>query len=65
MRRYGVDHPLAGKTRLTGSHIKLGATPARVASPAPLLGQHNEAIFAGLLGIHGERLAGLRKAGVI
>lgn len=48
-----------GKTRLTGSHIKLGATPA------PLLGQHNEEVFTGLLGFDGERLAGLREAGVI
>ena len=60
-----VDHPLAGKTRLTGSHIKLGATPARIATPAPLLGQHNEEVFTGLLGFDGERLAGLREAGVI
>ena len=60
-----VEHPVAGKTKLTGSHIKLGATPARIAAPAPLLGQHNEAVFAGLLGIGGERLASLRQAGVI
>lgn len=60
-----VEHPVAGKTKLTGSHIKLGATPARIAAPAPLLGQHNEAVFAGLLGITGERLASLRAAGVI
>ena len=60
-----VEHPVAGKTKLTGSHIKLGATPARIAAPAPLLGQHNEAVFGGLLGIDGERLASLREAGVI
>ena len=60
-----VEHPLAGKTRLTGSHIKLGATPTRIAAPAPLLGQHNDEVFAGLLGFDSERLAGLREAGVI
>lgn len=60
-----VNHPVAGKTKLTGCHIKLGATPARIAAPAPLLGQHNELVFAGLLGFDGERLASLREAGVI
>lgn len=60
-----VQHPVAGMTRLTGSHIKLGATPARIASPAPLLGQHNEAVFSGLLGIQSAQLAGLREAGVV
>jgi formyl-CoA transferase len=60
-----VHHPVAGRTTLTGSHIKLGATPARVQGAAPLLGQHNEAVYAGLLGIRGERLASLREAGVI
>jgi formyl-CoA transferase len=60
-----VEHPVAGKTKLTGSHIKLGATPARIATPAPLLGQHNEQVFGRLLGIEGERLASLRAAGVI
>ena len=60
-----VDHPMAGKTKLTGSHIKLGATPARISARAPLLGQPNEAIFAALLGIKGERLARLRETGVI
>ena len=60
-----VDHPVAGKTRLTGSHIKLGATPARISAPAPLLGQHNEAVYAGVLGIKGERLASLQATGVI
>ena len=60
-----VDHPVAGKTRLTGSHIKLGTTPARICAAAPLLGQHNEAVFAGLLGIKGERLASLQATGVI
>ena len=60
-----VEHPVAGKTRLTGSHIKLGTTPAGIASPAPLLGQHNEAVYAGLLGIKAEQLASLRQAGVI
>lgn len=60
-----IDHPVAGKTKLTDNHIKLGTTPARTATPAPLLGQHNEAVHAGLLGVKGEQLASLRRTGVI
>jgi crotonobetainyl-CoA:carnitine CoA-transferase CaiB-like acyl-CoA transferase len=33
-----MGHPKAGKTNLTGTHIKLSATPARLRSPAPQLG---------------------------
>jgi formyl-CoA transferase len=60
-----VDHPTAGKTKLTGSHIKLGATPARPRAPAPLLGEHNEAVFGELLGLTPEGLGQLRHDGVI
>ena len=60
-----VEHPVAGATRLTGSHIKLGSTPPRIAAPAPLLGQHNDEVYGGLLGLDAGRIAGLREAGVI
>jgi formyl-CoA transferase len=46
-----MDHPKAGKTRLTGSHIKLSATPPRLRSPAPQLGEHNTDVLGGLLGL--------------
>ena len=60
-----VEHPTAGKTKLTGAHIKLSATPARLRTAAPLLGEHNESVFGGLLGLHSDRLAALRSEGVI
>ena len=60
-----VEHPKAGKTKLTGAHIKLSATPARVHAAAPLLGEHNEAVFGGLLGLAADNLARLRSEGVI
>ncbi|MGD9933910.1 MAG: CaiB/BaiF CoA transferase family protein [Dehalococcoidia bacterium] len=44
---------------------RLTGTPGRVRSIAPLLGEDNEAIFGGLLGIGTEELAGLRERGVI
>ena len=60
-----VEHPKAGKTKLTGAHIKLGATPARIGAPAPLLGQHNEDVFGGILGLTSGRLAQLHSEGAI
>jgi len=60
-----VEHPTAGKTKLTGAHIKLSATPARLRTPAPLLGEHNDSVFGSLLGLPADRLAALRSEGVI
>ena len=60
-----IEHPAAGKTKLTGAHIKLCATPAQVRVPAPLLGEHNESVFGGLLGLTARDLAQLRLEGVV
>lgn len=54
-----VEHPVAGSTKLTGSHIKFTATPTRIASPAPVLGQHNGDILGGLLGMTAEAIDAL------
>jgi len=60
-----MDHPKAGKTRLTGSHIKLSATPPRLRSPAPQLGEHNTDVLSGLLGLTAEAITQLQLDGVI
>ena len=60
-----VEHPLAGKTTLTGCHIKLSETKPSVRSHSPLLGQHNEAVFKRLLGLDAEKVAQLVKDGVM
>ena len=60
-----VDHPKAGRTKLTGAHIKLSETPPQVHTPAPRLGEHNDAVYGELLGLGVERLASMREAGVI
>ena len=36
-----MEHPTAGKHRVTGTPIKLSDTPGAPSSPAPLLGQHS------------------------
>jgi crotonobetainyl-CoA:carnitine CoA-transferase CaiB-like acyl-CoA transferase len=69
-----LDSPEAGERgmvdRASGRPMvtpvpKLSATPARVASPPPRLGEHTEPVLAELLGYDAARIAGLRAAGAI
>ncbi len=57
------DHPVAGKIHVVGVPVKLSDTPGGVRTPAPLLGEHTEEVLAGLG--YGERIAELKRAGVI
>jgi crotonobetainyl-CoA:carnitine CoA-transferase CaiB-like acyl-CoA transferase len=45
-----VDHPVLGTVAHPTVPYRLGATPARIASPAPRLGQHSAARLADLAG---------------
>lgn len=58
-------HPLADKVVLTGSHIKLSGTPAGIRTPAPALGQDNEEILKGFLGLNEQQIAALKSEGAI
>jgi len=60
-----VDHPEAGPLRYPGAPYKLSGTPWAVHRPAPILGEHNEAVFCGLLGYSREELCALRRTGVV
>jgi formyl-CoA transferase len=60
-----VDHPQIGRVRMQNAAPKLSATPGGVWSPSPQLGEHNAAVYGGLLGMDTQRLASLRDAGVI
>jgi len=60
-----VDHPKAGKLKLTGAHIKLTETPVGIRMPSPLLGQHNEEVFGELLGMTTTDIEKLRADGVM
>ena len=59
------EHPVAGKLKITGSHLKLSETPATIRTPAPALGQDNQAVYGGLLGLTSEEIASLRDEGVL
>ncbi len=59
-----VEHPVAGKLRHPAAPFRLseiGWTPGQ----APLLGEHNEAVFCGEIGLSREELGELQAAGVV
>ena len=60
-----IEHPRYGTLRTYGVAPKFSRTPAWVRGPAPDLGQHNDEVFGGELGISPEQLASLRDKGVI
>ena len=59
------DHPLVEGLRLVASPIKMDVTPVRKDLPPPLLGQHTDDVLRSVLGWDAERIATLRKEGVI
>jgi crotonobetainyl-CoA:carnitine CoA-transferase CaiB-like acyl-CoA transferase len=59
------DHPLAPGVRLVASPLKLSATPVRTDLPPPLLGQHTDEVLGTVLGWDAERIAALRREGVV
>jgi len=52
-----MEHPRAGAIRLLGSPVQLDDTPPSLRLPPPLLGEHNEVILRGLLGLSSEQVA--------
>ncbi|MFI9759587.1 formyl-CoA transferase, partial [Streptomyces sp. NPDC051963] len=53
-----------GPFTTVGNPLKLSDSPADITTP-PLLGQHNEEIYVGELGLGDEELRLLRSSGVI
>ena len=60
-----LRHPEAGVFRYPGAPYRMEGTPCRYVRPAPTLGQHNEEILCGELGVEPGRLAGMFRAGVL
>jgi len=59
-----VEHPVAGKTTLTGDHIKFSDKKAEIRTPAPTLGQHNFSVYESLLGLSEEKIKKYIEKGV-
>jgi crotonobetainyl-CoA:carnitine CoA-transferase CaiB-like acyl-CoA transferase len=60
-----VEHPVTGPGPIPGVVFRVGADGARVRGAAPLLGQHNEQVFGGLLGLSEDRYRDLVASGAI
>ena len=60
-----VEHPVLGEVELPGTPWRFSATPADKLRPAPTLGQHNQSVYAELLGLERADLVLLRAGGVI
>jgi crotonobetainyl-CoA:carnitine CoA-transferase CaiB-like acyl-CoA transferase len=60
-----VESPDYGHTLQPGVVPVLTGTPGRVASRAPLLGEHNEEVFGDLLGLSRGELEGLKSRGLV
>jgi crotonobetainyl-CoA:carnitine CoA-transferase CaiB-like acyl-CoA transferase len=60
-----IAQPIAGTHKYPGAPLKYEKTPWKIRRPAPTLGQHNQEIFGGRLGMTAARLAELQRKGVI
>ena len=60
-----VPHPDAGHVLQPGAPFRMSETPWRIRCCAPRLGQHNEEIYGGMLGLSQDELSVLREQGVI
>ncbi|MCH7999670.1 MAG: CoA transferase, partial [Chloroflexi bacterium] len=52
-------------TAYDGPPLKLSATPGKLRSPAPLLGEHTEYVCKEILGLSDEEVADLMVAGAL
>ncbi|PKM90850.1 MAG: carnitine dehydratase [Firmicutes bacterium HGW-Firmicutes-12] len=60
-----VEHPVAGKLKITGSHLKFSDTKTSVRTPSPVLGQDNKEVYGRLVGLSDEDIEILQKDGTI
>jgi crotonobetainyl-CoA:carnitine CoA-transferase CaiB-like acyl-CoA transferase len=60
-----MEHPRAGTVRMVGAPVRLSETPGSVRTPAPMLGEHTDAVLRDLLGLDARAIASLRESGVI
>lgn len=59
-----LDHPVAGKMKVTGNQLKFTNNKVHIDTPAPLLGQHTEEILKEFVGMNHEEFEALAGQGV-
>ena len=60
-----VQHPKLGEVKVRGVVPKLSLTPGKVKWPGGDMGQHNEEVYCGILGLSKDKLAALKAEGVV
>ena len=60
-----LDHKAMGPSPYEGLEHRMSRTPGELRTPAPLLGQHNEEVFGGILGLSAAEIAQLKNEKVI
>ena len=60
-----IAQPVAGTHKYPGAPLKYEKTPWEIRMPAPTLGQHNQDVYCGRLGMTLARLSELQRNGVI
>ena len=60
-----TSHPHFGTLRMQNVAPRLSASPGSIRTPAPGIGQHNEEIYRGLLGLDESAISALRAKAVI
>lgn len=60
-----LDHPVAGKLRLTNNALKFTNEHTDPVVPAPTLGQHNDWVYGAFLGLDEAQIKALKANGVI
>jgi len=58
-----IDHPMAGRLTYPGAPFKMSETPPEIRR-APLLGEQNEEVYAGTLGLSKENMIDLKDHGI-
>jgi formyl-CoA transferase len=61
---FDLEHPTRGKYSMIGCPVRLSDPPFD-ASPAPLMGEHTEAVLISLAGYTAQEVQQLRDKGVI
>jgi CoA:oxalate CoA-transferase len=60
-----VEQPVSGKVKLSGSVYKMSRTPGDRKKRVPEVGEHNEEIYCGLLGIDAQEMQKLKDESVV
>ena len=60
-----MDHPTAGKVKVSSNPIKMDKTPFVLESPPPVLGEHTASVLKKYLGYDDDRIDALRSSRII